>query len=49
MGKSLLNFAEVTMMSDITELTFTDTVMIGDDIRLTAIKAKQATDIENKE
>ena len=49
MGKSLLNFAEVTMMSDITELTFTDTVMIGDDIRLTATKAKQATKIENKE
>ncbi|WP_281546589.1 bifunctional diaminohydroxyphosphoribosylaminopyrimidine deaminase/5-amino-6-(5-phosphoribosylamino)uracil reductase RibD [Pseudoalteromonas sp. PAR1] len=49
MGKSLLNFAEVTMMSDITELTFTDTVMIGDDIRLTATKAKQATHIENKE
>lgn len=49
MGKSLLNFVEVTMMSDITELTFTDTVMIGDDIRLTATKAKQATKIENKE
>nr|WP_193988388.1 bifunctional diaminohydroxyphosphoribosylaminopyrimidine deaminase/5-amino-6-(5-phosphoribosylamino)uracil reductase RibD [Lelliottia steviae] len=49
LGKSLLNFAEVTMMSDITELTFTDTVMIGDDIRITAKKAKQATYIENKE
>ncbi len=49
MGKSLLNFAEVTMMSDITELNFTGTVMVGDDIRLTAIKAKQATQILNKE
>ncbi|AXV66077.1 MULTISPECIES: bifunctional diaminohydroxyphosphoribosylaminopyrimidine deaminase/5-amino-6-(5-phosphoribosylamino)uracil reductase RibD [Pseudoalteromonas] len=49
MGKSLLNFAEVTAMGDVTQLTFTDTQIIGDDIRLTAYKAKQATHTEDKE
>ncbi|WP_421418788.1 bifunctional diaminohydroxyphosphoribosylaminopyrimidine deaminase/5-amino-6-(5-phosphoribosylamino)uracil reductase RibD [Pseudoalteromonas lipolytica] len=49
MGKSLLNFAEVTAMGDVTQLTFTDTQIIGDDIRLTAYKAKQATLTEDKE
>lgn len=40
MGKSLLNFVEVIMMSDIIELIFIDIVMIGDDICLIVIKVK---------